>query len=1341
MSSPIHSTPLRIAAAAALVGATGLFFAGCDGGSSGGATGDQTQIARPTLLNVEYGRLVDIYAYRRTNQANPDRRDSRFRCPVLIEKNVVIDPNVETEELFDAIGGERLDADFRFLPFDASVGHDELMILWDDQDPLEGPKFQAALTQAKSRLREIPASYRDQNTATRPIPVVPRNAAIKLNFDRPLGLTLNFFDANPGSLQLLEIVNDPNAVSAPQAFAPARYRVLPGDKALIVDTTLIGGEALGRSSSTGLSPSPDRQTANFRIAIPIDGLASRAFEIEQDPVPELNAIDSVGNRAVIRDFRSGNITDGSVAVLADTIAPTIIGEFPMGITAVDATTNTLTLNKRGNLVPLRGRIPFVDGAIIPTTGLPGGRTTVPTVNSSLNRERLQAGDVIRQVVMSPTGEAVTLRAEIIENLEVGSQSTSAQYPAPGLTESGSDGGELAVARVRVSTIEGFDGAGNRVTFVGDNANPLGLDCVARTRYYESLAYSGEYGIDAKVSDADRRGMFIVVDPDPNQISTPAEGAIRFVEPLSSIGLKFSEPMDLEGLDTLRNFVLANEEVNVQQFLPVLDSPKSSGLSLLASRIVDQNNDGTLLKVLPPLGLFHANGGTERYWFHALLDEVRDLSGNKLDIYDRRPAQTVQVPMRDDGGVTDVEVEVPFESFSVQLEIDPAALANRVGSRVYRFEGADEDGSKPGSIDLFGQFRLIDGELLAAETTRFSAVCDNTTMSVITRMDKGECALDGGTAGFPMYIPPQFPGTGPGFLYQVPSVVYTRTQNFPTVFQPPGPPVNFGGIVEPHVRRGSRMQMTYREDDFGLSMHDKQQFNIDVEQLHWAPWNDGDVLFDEFDRYSILLGHSDKRPDLAFFLNDADNSCDLDCGSLNSGLSLTFDENVLNGSKMKRVVDNAKYVVQPSLAFRTGNTKFVPYAQFEDTYTWRDSRLVSWDMETDSAIGLGGVLDATQVPPNGDRTASVSSPWTPDMPNDAALDHTEGFIPGPGGFVRDFGDFLGDRTRDHDPIALPLLVEFRVFPDNTLDTATSANLFWIGHVGRPYSDQTVNFDAGGYYNQNHTINTQGRQNGTGQFTHASCTGAALPNFRVHSSGGIDPVSGEQVLINPDDEVTARGGIITDIGIGALPHTGLARVPAGDSHQHWAQADFVRRVSVVTAGFFDTWRPNRHALDPLAEGAPPALPSDLGRPVFDGDNFGVGDLLVLTDPPFQSGGATLTVELRGAERIGDGGSNEIYDPLTDDHPSSRGNLLNPNYACEAYRYASPTANAFFEAVPRVPATGLTPYVEVENLDTIRDNRGLLPRYMNYRIVMENNIDSVPTVSPKLRNLMIVYRMAPR
>ena len=192
-------------------------------------------------------------------------------------------------------------------------------------------------------------------------------------------------------------------------------------------------------------------------------------------------------------------------------------------------------------------------------------------------------------------------------------------------------------------------------------------------------------------------------------------------------------------------------------------------------------------------------------------------------------------------------------------------------------------------------------------------------------------------------------------------------------------------------------------------------------------------------------------------------------------------------------------------------------------------------------------------------------------------------------------------------------------------------------------------------------------------------------------------------------------------------------------YWARADFVRRVSTATFGFFDTLQPQRAELVDQNQQVQPVS----GFPDWLSVNplLRMSDVLVQLDPPQtqQPVGTGVVVELRGCETFDN--SNTLYNPSfganPDDGLFTRGNLLNVNYACEAYRYS--TAN--FNAAPRIAADGLTPYVTEDQVSQIRDPAtGLFPRFLNLRLVMKNNVDVSPALSPSLRSMSVVYRLAP-
>ena len=516
-----------------------------------------------------------------------------------------------------------------------------------------------------------------------------------------------------------------------EAFRILPYRVIAKGDHLIIDTTILAAE--GPQTSTGLPQSTDNVTANIRIAIPARGSVVSTFYVKEDRVTELNGLDSSGRNSVIRDFRSGNEYDGPAGKLVDSERPMVVAGLSMGITAIDTVNNIITLDKRDNFVPIRGRYPFVDGPI-DSADLPLGPINVPTVRP------LRSGDVLAQdlLVNMPNGsiEQVTVRAEILQNMDIGAV-VGEPIPIGRIANApaGEEQGQmLPVARVRVAYLEGGrDSLGREHAF--EAAGGAGYDCVMRALYYENVPFGN--GVDV-VSDAGWRQRFLLVEPEPPQGVTPGTR----LDPLSSIAIEFTKPLDVEHIDNTSNLLLTNTSILVEPFTEQLGDPKLATARVVPARLSDVGGDGMLIRLQPPMGLFHRNGQAEVYAFHVRLgaEGVLDLAGNAIELYD--------------------DPTNPLPSWSVDLTLEPTALDNMIAWHAWLFNDADEDGSLPGSVDMFGQFRLQDGRLLAASGVHFSRDADSqNNLSTVSRILRGECwdpGFDPSQAGLGPMSPQGYP---------------------------------------------------------------------------------------------------------------------------------------------------------------------------------------------------------------------------------------------------------------------------------------------------------------------------------------------------------------------------------------------------------------------------------------------------------------------------------------------------------------------------------------------------------------------------------------------------------
>ncbi len=1220
-----------------------LGLASCDGGGNAKQAGNNAAKGgvRASLLTVEFGRVVDVYAYRRVDSGDPDRLVASKRRPVLIERDVLISPQVQNEDPF-ATGAAR----YRFMPYDPAVGHRELLILFDDRHPAEKQAFDRALASAKAGLISV-APYNAFNKGNSlPPPAVPADAGIKLTFDRPLGLDSSYFVAHPSAVQVLRLAGDPAVLSPSQAYGPVSVRVVSKENGryLIIDPEVTGREARGRSPNpVGLPASLDNKTANIRIALPTSGVVAKTFRISADNRSSLNSVGMNGEQVVIRDFRAGNPKDPNRGYLPSREAPEIVARKPMGILDVDLPNRRLLLNKRFADVILRGRIPFVDGPLSAIDKRPRGGRFAP------QGRPFAFGDVVFQDVLSPTGESVRLKGEIIVNEDI---------PVAENDKNLGVGGGNPTVWVQVDKVEAFDSQGNRVTFQASNL-PLGADCEVLVHYHDVVKVKGNT---KDVGDSGRLAEFFEfdpapprIDPDTRQLLAPNEN----VSPMASVIVRFSKPMVFDSIRPEDNLVLANR---LGAKLAFIDHVKVGNLAVWPSLKADPDNDATGVRLSGPMGFFHQKSKKEVWYIH-VKDGPKgplDRAGNELDLFNESEST----------GIT--------SSFT----LDPKASDNLVGAYLQRMNSPDEDGTKDGSLilDYFGQFQQREGKLYGWPTFRFSKNADSQTLPNVLRGTEGSCTQVDPNTKVKKDLTP-FPP-----LYLTPTMIVNL------------PPLA-GGIAEPFIPQGSRLQMTYREDDFQLDPTSVTDLAIDVEQLHWAPFIGRKptlLTFDVFDRMSIVLSTSEKRPDMYAAISGPRPKC-LIVGGYRSGLVANFEKNYLDNAPRVQVVKDRVYKINPNDSFlgATGVT-YIPYPKFAKSYTWRDWRIPDWDSKNDRVIGYGGAQDPNNAT-NPDTTKSCTSPWIPEADVTDTNPKTYKSI-ARGINNRQPDDFLGTKTQDFNPIALPLLVDFFVFPDDAQNGfAKGDNLFQIGYIGPIWPTP---LPPHGYYN-------------------SQTSKLIWPWLRVHSTGGIDNQNTEH-LVDPVNEKVAQGGWILNTILGRF------KAPPGDDHIYWAQADFVRKVSVVTHGYVDLLQPGKNAVlgpngwprDP--NGFPNlALLGPLTRPV---------DFAVLLDPPLERlpDGTSIKIEFRGAQSFSK--SDTLYVPTATETAASRGNLLNPNYACEQYRY---------EKSDRVAASGLTPYVKHPKLLIDRTGKG--PRFLNWRFSFYNNTKVTPARVPFIDSFAIVYRVS--
>lgn len=1261
-------------------------WTGCSGShnnvDSGGRSGDNQ------LVTIEYGKLVDVYGLREI---------SGTKTIALYQEDALVSPEIPDER--DA-NSQRPDDEilYDFINSDPDTLQPRLLITRQ----IGSAEFRDAFDALDNSLRNVAASKVATGPGPGNYPVVPRNAAIRLTFSEPLNLPHDFFydldpegriigTKNTEAVQLLQIVGDPNDRLHNGDFRQLAARLVVRGNTLILDPVLLGGEGLllgVPNSATGLPEAPDQQRANIRIAIALDG---------QLAIPGLDSGKLTGTNngavtSVVRDFRSGHRLDNSPDIargfVRDPVPPRIVGELLMYLEDVrsaseEATELTIYKNDIGH--------------------------------------EIDRGDVLRLFTGKSGTPAAT--AEIILDPEDDLGRPDAQYVRVLVRPIRDAGGKNILEAMDPRNLPGYpaERGEEREEFLRE----YGPRAVLVTEYTHRRLRPGTDPKNPLSYYGDDTRHFLTFSPTPISdagTTTPGEN----VSPFADAIIRFSKPIDLtsaSGFDTLffatRDVMTLDSTENrpfddINTFLEKRNiDPTSFDLDkfrtphLIASRAFDGDGSQTTIRLKTPFGFYldgtmreHAKEDanlpfSERrhhYFLHLVggSNGIHDLSGNAIDF------QAVLAPGTE-----------PTDFIAMQFGVDSryhqGTKVGRFGdnivvSVVRRFSSLDEDErpnyyrpeeTKPNGQpapglatsldDLFGPISYSDdGQLLPRTGTRLTKTLDDLNQ-----------------------LPP--PDQSSPLRWCPPGTIANPTGN--TIFGQ--------GIQNPFHPLGCRLQMAWREIDMSLSRTDPQDFNLDVEQMYWAPFTANPVYFDEFDRVSLFLGHSEKRPEPC--VNSRSRFPSMPQSGLNTNFASNYVKNFdLTGKVGEQPLPHAAFVdkvvtmnANNSVLEPRGVNSFIPLPKFEDAtkgsqatnpfFVWRDE-LVSVQG------GRSGANPASLAP-------YILSPFL------AGLGQNNWTMGGTvctkdGAWDNANASHLTNGTRDYftdgllSTIALPLLADFWVYPDSP---------------EKPTYDPFIAAGINGWQ------------------VSLPVTGSPWPAFRVYSSGRPGQNSTKMDTTQPG----------WHDAVGGWDYTGTTRTPAADNSVYWVMIDFLKRTSVVTSGFVEIANPHR-----MRPGGDPRLgPYDtIGMlPEFDSE---IG--------PNQSilpAGTTVVTEFRGASALDTPNPwwprltampapctpSAVILPSVDNFP------LDPFKAGDAgLKHMDIRGGRTFWTHPYNRT--VTDYTREANelMDDKFTNRfsgsseSFAPadvKYFNWRFIMRNNVAVTPPVSPKLDSFFVSYRLVKR
>ena len=1277
-------------------------LSGCGGGGGGSAAGAAPgSTVQPELLAVEYGRLVDVYGL----QVTPEGASI-----ALYRKDVVIGGNIQDQRPSNSNLSDN-EVTFDFIGTDPDTLQARLFIPRD----ISGDDFATAFDALDDELRTVAPMLFGQNGNGVPFSVVPRNAGVRLRFSAPLGIDDSFFvgrDAsgqvselrNTEAVQLLRIVDDP---TQPNGFVPMPVRIVVRDSSLVLDPVLLGTEGLQyqtANNAAGLPASPDQFGANIRVALALEGpLAIPGLRAKTSG--GLTGLNNSQRNSISRDFRSGNQDDDSADIargfVRDPLPLRVIGEIPMYLERVENInqfTQEVTVYKNGlsHEIDRGDVIRFINDS----SGVPFGSAEV-VVDPDDDRD-------------NPGAQHVRVRIRRIEGLETIDPRGLPGYPSalserePWLVQNAPR--SVVVAEFTAGDEDGRDDARNFLQFT---PAPLELN-----------GYR----------------------PQQNEFVSPYAGAVvRFTKPVDLATVKWADTFffamrDLSTEDSIADFI-ASRPFNNGGVTGVGMNPATFDLAkyrtpyLITARVFDEDGSQTSLRLQPSTGFYldetmrnAPSGADYRYFLHLISDSddggIKDLAGNPLDLQGTTADRSNSVV-------------IPFTVDTRSSGSEPVFSDNLSINIVRRFASRDED-ARPSYFlpeevqgdgqpqiakaypleDMFGAFLYLDNKLQARPTTRTRVVADNLNQSPIEQQQAAP--------------QPQNPlGWCPQFFSGETMVGSNSANNLVPA-----------GIQNPLNPYGCRLQTLWREVDLSLSRTDPFDFNLDIEQMYWAPYTGTNLTFDEFDRVSMWLGHSEYRP----------IPCVGDFSSLpsftQSGLRRAFEKNFAwnpvpsgNGSIIEsQAPRNAAYVdtpmqIDPADVVLEVNqvNRFLPLPEFQQPYfIYRDETVIEQGGRSADSLADGSDINGADYAPYILTPFSMGqgSRWIDD---DGA--------PGAVRFVNSYwndarshslaspssGDeYTGGLTGN---IALPLLADF-----------------WT------YCDSSELPAGGGYI----ALGTNGWQ------TAVTVQSDPKPNFRVVSAGRAALANSAAICRGPGDSQwnTASGGY--------TPTGAVTPAGGGDNTFYWIMMDVAKRQTVITNGFIDLYNPHRVPAgfeDPrlgpfyLANGAPNPPVGVLPSFAYEFD-----PPLALLPP-----GTSVVPQFRGASVVDD---RPFYYEAWIENASSLFN--NTTFSANDRDQLRPTDDNFpldpFKAGDahmrkwdNRPLSGtsqarnwwtymynktVTSYVEDPNilmdpaytLGFAGPNETFNPkdiRFVNWRFIAANNAQANPPVSPAIETFALSYR----
>lgn len=404
--------------------------------------------------------------------------------------------------------------------------------------------------------------------------------------------------------------------------------------------------------------------------------------------------------------------------------------------------------------------------------------------------------------------------------------------------------------------------------------------------------AGRYTTRYAVADASHQVCFLSIQPPPTSLP-----AVR-IDPNSTVTLRFDEPMDKRTLTSMGSFVIAEFE-NVGS--PTTKEQKEAAWF---RQVATTETVGAYIDRQRGYDMRFISTGT---------DAVNSEFGGRVMFGPIEVSNgSTQFTLAPVAGFSEVNADA-FLQFAVALRDGPEGVRDLAGNPLELVNFVAGTPGQSHSITVLGTNGTSSGGANAQLHNKYFGFFGG----LLDENDDGLAEY----AGQVTVQPGRMAGRPPS-RFSRSADINSQSVGARNLGTPQPDPMNPAGAVTMHA---------YRPQDFGFSYPDPTEHNMDIEGLAWAP-NAG-VVFDEtYNAFGLTFATATTLPDEIF-----DPLSGLPIFPSSGLVANSYDENIL-GLPVHDEVEMflTSYSPRAINLFPTNGVTYLPFPEFEQSFTWRDT---------------------------------------------------------------------------------------------------------------------------------------------------------------------------------------------------------------------------------------------------------------------------------------------------------------------------------------------------------------------------------------------------------------------